>query len=302
MTDPAPMSQTPPRPFDPVAGALWMLASAAAFTIANIMIRPAAAEMHPLQVVFFRNVFGIVFMAPILFRSGFGVLRTKRLKLHLARGCTFLAGMTTWFWAVPHVPLVDAIALFFLSPLLITILAASVLGERVRVRRWSAVVIGFAGALLVLQPGAGTINAYYGLLLLNAVIWSLGALILREASKTEKPTTIVAHMYLWALPVSILPALLVWRDPSLEGLLWCMGIGFMSTLAHLSLARAFATAEASFVIPFDYSQLVFGALMGFAMFGEIPAWSTVAGSLLIVGAALYIARRESALARRGGTP
>ncbi len=288
----------PARVPNPVAGALWMVAAALAFTIANGMIRPAAADMHPLQVVFFRNCFGILFMAPIIFGGGFATLRTKRLKLHLARGVTFLLGMSTWFWAVPHVPLVDAIALFFVAPLLITVLAALVLGERVRARRWTAVVIGFAGALLVLQPGGTELNWYYGLLVANAVVWSVGALILREVSKTDGATTVVGHMYIWALPLSAVAAFFLWTDPTLEGLMWCAGIGLMSTIAHLSLARAFGSADASFVIPFDYSQLVFGALMGFAVFGEIPAWTTVAGSLLIVGAAFYIARREAQIARQ----
>jgi len=288
----------PARAPNPVAGALWMVTSALAFTIANGMIRPAAADMHPLQVVFFRNCFGLLFMAPIIFGGGFAVLRTKRLKLHLARGVTFLLGMSTWFWAVPHVPLVDAIALFFVAPLLITVLAALVLRERVRARRWSAVVIGFAGALLVLRPGGVELNWYYGLLVANAVVWSVGALILREVSKTDGATTVVGHMYIWALPLSAVAAFFLWTDPTLEGLKWCAGIGFMSTVAHLSLARAFGSADASFVIPFDYSQLVFGALMGFAVFGEIPAWTTVAGSLLIAGAAFYIARREAQIARQ----
>ena len=294
MTDLGPVGRAP----NPLAGALWMVASALAFTIANGMIRPAAADMHPLQVVFFRNCFGILFMAPIIFGGGFAVFRTKRLKLHFARGVTFLLGMSTWFWAVPFVPLVDAIALFFVAPVLITVLAALVLGERVRARRWTAVIIGFLGALLVLRPGGTELNWYYGLLVANAVIWSIGALILREVSKTDGPTTVVAYMYLWALPMSSIAAFFLWTDPTLEGLMWCAGIGLFSTIAHLSLARAFGSADASFVIPFDYSQLVFGALMGFALFGEIPAWTTVAGSLLIVTAAFYIARREAQIARQ----
>jgi drug/metabolite transporter (DMT)-like permease len=281
----------------PVRGALWMVGSAAAFAAMSAMIRPASVGLDAFEVVFFRNLFGLVFIAPILIRTRFAVLRTTRLPLHLARALCFLCGMTVWFIAIPHIALVDAISLYFTSPLFITILAALVLKEEVRTRRWTAVVIGLLGALVVLRPGLQDVSVAAILVLVNAAFWSCSAIIVRLLSRTENALTIVTHMFLWVTPLSLIPALFVWREPSLEALAWTVGVSASSAFGHWCLARAFTTAEASIIMPFDYTQLLFGALIGFLAFGEIPDSWTFVGAGIIAGAAIYIAHRESVHAR-----
>lgn len=274
-----------------------MIGSAAAFAAMSAMIRPASVGLDALEVVFFRNLIGLVFIAPILLRTRLTVLRTTRLPLHFARALCFLCGMTVWFIAIPHIALVDAISLYFTSPLFITILAALVLKEVVRARRWTAVVVGLCGALVILRPGLQDVSVAALLVLVNAAFWSCSAIIVRVLSRTERATTIISHMFLWVTPLSLIPALFVWREPSLEALAWIAGVSASSAFGHWCLARAFTTAEASFIMPFDYTQLPFGALIGYFAFGEIPDAWTFVGAGIIAGAAIYIAHREAVHAR-----
>lgn len=281
----------------PVRGALWMTLASGAFSVMTALIRPAAEEVHPFEIVFFRILFGLILLSPFIFRQGLGALRTTKLKLHLLRAACFLGAMLCWFSAIPNVTLVDAISLNFTAPIFITILAALVLREQVRTRRWTAVAFGFAGALVILRPGFQEFNFWLILVLGDATIWSIAAIVIRILTRTDSPTTIVAHMFMWVTPASFILALFVWHTPSWETLLILFALSLASTIGHISMTRAFHTAEASVLVPFDYMRLVFGGLIGFLVFNEIPDKWTLAGAAVIIGSALYIAHREGQIAR-----
>jgi drug/metabolite transporter (DMT)-like permease len=283
----------------PVLGALWMVFGAATFSLMTAMIRPIAAHLHVFEIVFFRNVFSLLILGPFLFRGGVGVMRTNRLPLHLVRATCFLAGMLCWFAAIPHIALVDAMALDFTAPIFITILAAVVLGERVRARRWSAVLVGFVGTLIILRPGLQSINFAAFLILADAFVWSISATVLGSLAHTESARTIVAHMFLWVTPVSLLLAIPVWQTPSLELLLWLAVMSALSAVGHLANARAFVLTQTSVLMTFDYTRLVFAGLIGYFVFSEVPDQWTLLGAGIIVTAALYIAHRESKLGDAG---
>jgi drug/metabolite transporter (DMT)-like permease len=285
-------------PSAPVRGALWMVLSCACFSGMTAAIRPASEGLHSFEVVFFRNAFGLLLLAPIVLRAGLHTLKTTRLDLHLFRAACFLGAMLCWFTAIKGgIPLADAVALNFLAPIFITILAAVALGERVRTRRWMAVAVGFAGALIILRPGAQAITLPAILALADAAIWSVSAVVIRRLSRTDSPLTIVTHMFIWVTPVSFVLALFVWTGPSWTNLFWLSVMSLLSTLGHVALTRSFAAAEASVVIPFDYTRLVFSAALGFLAFGEVPDRWTILGAAVIIGSSLYIARREAQLAR-----
>lgn len=281
----------------PMRGALWMTLASASFSVMTALIRPAAEEMHPFEIVFFRNLFGLLLLSPLIFRQGLGTLRTAKLKLHLLRAACFLGAMLCWFSAIPHVTLVDAISLNFTAPIFITILAAFILREQVRARRWTAVAFGFVGAIVILRPGFQEFNIWLILVLGDAIIWSFAAIVIRILTRTDTPTTIVAHMFMWVTPASFVLALFVWRTPSPETLLVLFALSLASTIGHVAMTRAFHAAEASMLVPFDYTRLVFGGLIGFLAFSEIPDWWTLFGAATIIGSALYIAHREAQLAR-----
>ena len=151
-----------------VEGALWMVTAAALFSVLNLLIRHASTELHPFQVTFFRNFFSLAFMLPWLMRAGLGGLRTRKWGLYSTRALTGLAAMLTWFYAISVMPLAEAVALNFTTPLFATVGAALFLGEVVRLRRWTATVVGFLGVLVIVRPDADAIDLMAVLVLVSA--------------------------------------------------------------------------------------------------------------------------------------
>jgi drug/metabolite transporter (DMT)-like permease len=152
-------------------GVLWMGTAATAFALMITLVRQLTDGLHPLQVVFFRTAFGLAAMLPWLLRQGFGVLRTKHLRRHLLRALIAVLAMVGWFTTLSLMPLAEATALSFTSPLFTSVLAVLVLGEVMRPRRWIAVAIGFLGALIIVRPGFAAIQPAALLAIGTAAIW-----------------------------------------------------------------------------------------------------------------------------------
>jgi drug/metabolite transporter (DMT)-like permease len=278
-------------------GALFVLGGACFATMTS-MIRPASAELHTFQIVFIRNVLGVVFLLPWLMRPRIELLHSPRLKLHLLRAAFFVIAMTCWYAAIPKLELVDAQALLFTAPIFVTILSALILRERVHLRRWMAVAIGFAGVLIVLRPDYATIPLAAGLVLADAVAWAGIIISARFLSGKDSSSAIVGHMFVWSSFLSLIPALFVWRWGSLDAWLWVAALSGMSTIGHVCVTRALAIAEASAVTPFEYTQIVTVGVIGYVAFGEVPEVRTVLGAALIIAAAIYIGQREAAAHHR----
>jgi len=282
----------------PVRGVLWMFAAGFSFAAMSALIRPASAELHSFQVVFFRNLLGLLIFAPWLFRRiEWRVWRSPNRRLHVLRACILLGAMSCWFAAIPHIALTDAVALNFTAPLFVTAIAALFLGEIVRLRRWVAIVLGFAGVLIVIRPGFEALHPAQLLVLLDALLWAVAIIMIRVLSRTESPQIIVAYMFILVLPLSAVPAAFVWTWPSLEVWPAIFGLAVASTSGHYCSTRAFAVAEASVVMPFDYLRLLWFALAGYLFFGEVPDRWTLAGAAVIAGSSLYLLHREHRLAR-----
>jgi drug/metabolite transporter (DMT)-like permease len=281
----------------PVQGALYMTAAAFGFSCMNGLIRAGSGTLDPLQIVFFRNLFALLFMLPWLAGAGLEGLRTVRLPLHFGRAAIGLSAMCCWFYSVALLPLAQAVALNFTVPLFATAGAALVLGETVRARRWTATVVGFLGVLVIVRPGFAEVGPASALPIVAAMLMATAALVIKSLSNTENPNAMVFYMNLFLTPMSLVPALFVWRWPDLATLAMMAGVGALATAAHLMLTRAYAKADASAVIPFHYMQLPFVALVGFAAFGELPGLWTLAGAAVIAGAAIYITQREARVAK-----
>ena len=284
----------------PLRGGLWMAVAGVFFSVMTAMIRPAAETLHPFELVFFRNLFGVAFLAPWLFRKRINLLRSPNLKLHWLRATLFLSAMLCWFSAIPNIDLVDAVSLNFMAPIFATVLSARILREVVRVRRWTAILIGFSGTLVILRPGFESISTAAVLVLADAVIWAFALILVRVLARTEPPATIVAHMFAWVTPLSLVPALFVWTMPVGEVWLWILGMTLASTIGHLCATRALAIAETSAIMPFDYLRLLSFGVVGYVAFGEVPDRWTLVGAAIIAASTFYIGRREAKLARGGG--
>lgn len=282
----------------PVAGALWMVASCAGFAAMTVIVRLVAAEIHPIEIGFFRNLFGLLFLAPWLARAGLANFRTRRLAMHGLRAVSGTVSMVFWFIGIVLMPLAEATALSFTAPLFATAGAGLFLGETVGWRRAAATIVGFAGALVVLRPDLAALTLPAMLVLGSSAFTAVSMLSVKSLSRTDSATTIVLYMGLLTTPLSAVLAAFVWTTPSLWALVWMMGLGLVATLANLAFVRAFAAADASAVLPFDFSRLPFTALLGYAYFGERPDGWTWIGAAIIFGATLYTAHREAVLAGR----
>jgi len=284
----------------PVQGALYMTAAAFCFSVMNVIIRVVAAEIHPMEIAFFRNFFALLVMLPWLAGVGFKGLRTQRLGLQIWRAVIGLSAMLLWFTSVALLPLGEAVALNFTVPLFATAGAALILGEVVRARRWSATAVGFLGVIIILRPGFTDFTPIMGLPILAAVFMASSILIVKSLSRTESPSAIVLYMNLILTPLSLVPALFVWRWPGWEMLGYLAVLGMLASLAHILLTRSYTKADASAIMPFDYARLPFVAAIAYFAFGEVPGIWTWVGAGVIAGSAIYIARREAALARERG--
>jgi drug/metabolite transporter (DMT)-like permease len=281
----------------PVQGALLMTGAALGFSIMNALIRAGSLELEPIQIVFFRNFFALLFMLPWLARAGTAGLRTDRLGFHALRSGIGLVAMVCWFYSVSLLPLAQAVSLNYTVPLFATVGAALVLGETVRARRWTATIVGFLGVLAIVRPGFQEVSWAMSLPILAAIFMATAALLIKSLSNTENPNAMVFYMNLFLTPMSLVPALFVWVWPSWEVLGLMALVGGLATGAHLMLTRAYAKADASAVIPFHYMQLPFVALLAFVAFGEVPALWTLLGAAVIAGAAIYITHREAKVAK-----
>jgi drug/metabolite transporter (DMT)-like permease len=206
--------------------------------------------------------------------------------------------MICWFTALSLMPLAQATALSFTAPIFASVLAVLILGEVMRLRRWSATAAGVLGTLIILRPDGSSIEPAALLALASAVLGAVSPIFVKVMSRTESTGAIVTYMVLFTTPLSLVPALLVWRQPDLADLGLAALLGLAGTLGHLCLTRALATADATVVVPFDYLRLPAVALLAWLVFGEVPMVWTWIGGAIIAASSLYITLREAKLRRQ----
>jgi drug/metabolite transporter (DMT)-like permease len=282
-------------------GGLWMIFAGIFFTFLGVMIRMANKEVHVLEIIFFRYFFSLVIMIPWMMRTGLSGLRGKNISLLFARSISSYLGAMMWFASIIYLPLAEATALGYTTPLFATLGAVLFLGEVVRKRRWLALTAGFVGTLIIIRPGIEALSLPALLAIGGALFIAVSALCVKVLNRTNSPDTIVLYMGMFSTPLSLGAALFVWTTPSFETLLWLFGIGLFSTIAHLAYTRSFAIADTSAVLPYDYVRLLMVAAVGFGVYGEIPDMWTWIGAGVIFGSTFYIARREAVAARLSKT-
>lgn len=287
---------------DPLGGALWMLASTVFFTAMTAMIRYLSGSIDPLEIVFFRNLFGLVVLLPWLMRHGMVSLGTRRLPLYGLRALVGLIAMSFWFTAISRMNLGDAVALSFTAPVFATVGAVFLLGEMVRVRRWAAVLAGFAGALVILRPGFAEIPPAAYIVLISSMMMGLSVCLVKLLARTEQVIAIVFYMVLILTPISLIPALFVWQTPDPVQFAWLSAIGACGTLGHICITRAFSMADATAVLPYDFMRLPLMAVLAWLVFDQILDGWTGLGAAVIIGATVYIAHREAYHQRRLAKP
>ena len=281
-----------------VRACLWAAATSLTSAAMMLFIRWAATELHPFQISFLRCSFGALFTLPWLWQMGWVEVRKVDFRRYTGRVLLAFVSMITWFYAASYLPMAESTALNFTTPLFATVGAALVLKETVRIRRWTATILGFIGVLIIVRPGAHTFNPAAIVMIISAITASFSVLIIKALTKTESAQSIVMFTFIFLAPLTLIPALFVWQTPSWYVIGLTIGMGAVGTFGNYCTARAFTLADASAVLPIDYLRMPVVALVGFVAFGEVPDALVWLGSAIIAASSLYIAHREIQLARQ----
>ena len=281
-------------------GALFMLGATALFTIMSALVKLVGDRLPFTELMFFRCAIAMPVVGIIVFRTGdWGVMRTKRPLGHFLRACTGTAAMSSSFYALTLLPLAEHTALSYTTPLFITLLAIPMLGERPGIHRWGALLLGFAGIVVIsLGEGAfaGGLSGAHGVgvafAVLQGMFSALTTMLVRGLSATEKSTTIVMWQSLLMTVFTGLTLPFLWVTPTGVEWLVLLGIGITGGVAQVLLTEAYASAQVSALGPYSYTSIIWATLLGIVVFGTWPGLSMMAGAALIVAAGLYILHRE----------
>ena len=278
---------------DNIRGILWLSVGAILFALTDVVVKSLGRTLHPFELALFRYAIGFVMLAPVFMHMGWVQIQTQHIGLHLTRlviACTAQIGL---FVAVIHLKLADATAIMFSKPLFTTIVAVILLSEIVRARRWAATMIGFAGVIIMIRPGAATMDPVVLIAVGAALTLAIANVIIRMMSKTEPPNRILFYYHLGGIVIFAGPAIWMWQTP--VGIEWFLLflIGFLTTLGMICYVRAFSAGEANAVGPIEYVRLIYAGLLGYFLFSEVPDLWTVLGGAIIVACSLYIAKDEA---------
>ncbi len=278
---------------DNLRGMLLMLGAALVLSVMHGVIRHVSQQMHPFEVTFFRNLFGLLTVLPLVARNGWPAMRTRQPRLHLLRSAFGICAMLAWFYGLSVVPLAQATALSFTSVIFGSVGAALFLGERMRMRRWSAVAVGFVGALMILRPGWHPVDTGSLVVLFASVCWAAALITVKRLSRNDPVVTIVGWNSVLLTLMSLPVALLEWTTPSAEALAWMLLVGVLATAGHVAMTSAFKLADATAVFPVDFSRLLWASIIGVVAFAEWPDAWTWAGGAIIFASTTYISYREA---------
>jgi drug/metabolite transporter (DMT)-like permease len=279
-------------PQNVLRGMMFMVISTIALVSMNTLARHMSDEFHPFQIAFFRSFFGFLFFMPWFIRYGFEPLRTKMLGWHAARGVANGVCMLMYFMGLSLIPLAKVMALSFSSPLFATIIAFITLGEVIRTRRITALIIGLAGTMIILRPGFVELDLGSMLILGACAAWAGCLVIIKVLARTESSVTITLYSTIFLMPVSLTAAIPYWQWPNIDQLLLLAVMGIAGSIGQTALAQSFREADMTAVMPLEFLRLVWAALFGYFFFAEVPdVWVWTGGSV-IFAASFYIAIRE----------
>ncbi len=278
-----------------VRGAVWMVVASLFYACTYGTVRHLSTDFGTFQIVFFRSLLGVAFMLPWALRVGRAGLGTNRHGLYWVRCGLNYFGMVLLMWGIANLAIQDVTALMFTSPLFTVLFVSLILGEVVGARRWSALLVGFCGALIIIRPGFAEVSyAAIGVMSTSAA-YALVNTANKSLAKTEDSNLIVFYTFVLMMLVGAGPAIWTWQHPTLETLPWILALGVFSSLATQCVIRAISVGEASVVMPFNFLKLPFAVVIGFTFWNEFPDGWTGLGALVILSSTWYIARRESAL-------
>lgn len=270
-----------------------LMFAAFAFSLMAAMVKLAGTRLPVTQILLVRQLVMGVILIPIIVQDFPAIFITQKLPLHLTRVACALIAMLCGFTALIHMPLADATALAFAKSFFVTVFAVLWLGETVGMHRWGAVVAGFVGVMIMLQPGSGSFSIYGLYALIAAASAGAVMVIIRLLSRTESSPSILAYQSLGVAVVMIIPAAMYWVKPTLSEWMLLLGVGVVSYFGQKANIYAYKYGEASLLASLDYVRLIYATILGWLLFSQWPQISTGIGALVIVVASIYTVHREA---------
>ena len=272
---------------------IYTLVSIFFFSFMGVFVKKSSENIHIFEVIFFRNLLACFIIIPLMYNSGLASFKMNRPGLFVWRAIFVSIGMFAGFSALTLIPLAQATAISFTTPIFVTISAFFLFGEVVKFRRIGAILVGFIGMLIIVQPGVGSISFGVILAFTGAFFHSINLLIVKKLTAHETANAIVVWMVIMLVPISFVPAIFVWEWPSAITwlYLWCLAI--CGTVGHSFFTRAYSLAEITSLQPFQFMKLPMIAFLAWIIFSELPEYWTWLGGMIIFSSTVYITRREA---------
>ena len=285
------------RPNDPLKAIAWMIGAIVSFLVMAVSVRELSAGMHAFEMLFIRSAIGVAILAAVLSIRGWGQARTRRLGGHLLRNLIHFAGQTLWIAGIALLPLATVAAIEFTTPIWGIFLAVLFLGERMNRGRWVSLALGILGILVILRPGVAVVSTAALLMLICTFCFGATNAITKWLTRSDTPLAIVFYMVLMQTLIGALATIFVWTPVAAGDWPYLVLLGVTGVSAHYALTQALASADATFIMPFEFLRLPFVALIGFLVYAEGFEAAVLIGAVLIFAGNTYSLRRESRLTR-----
>jgi len=275
-------------------GIVYMVVTVFIFAVVNAAVKWLVARYSVVEIVFFRSGFALIPCIVLVARNGgLPALKTRRLHDHVARSVLQFVSMLCIFTAFKLMPLADSIAITFSSPMFLTILSIPLLGEQVGIHRWSAVILGFIGILVILPPGAGMLQGGALFALANALINASVTIAIRRMTLTETSVSLAFYQQLCTALCGLALLPFFWQMPSLFDLSLMLGAGLLAGIGQFWWTEGCRLTPAAVAAPFSYTAMVWALILGYVIWGDLPSRQILAGAAIVIAAGLYIVYRET---------
>ena len=268
-----------------------MVIGGVSIALMQAAVKLISFELHPFIITLYRAGLVFVVLLPILFWRGRAVFNTSSIRLQVVRGGIGGLGMLCVFTGLSMISLAEVTVLLFTVPIFATLLSIVFLSEKVGVRRWTAIFVGFLGILIIARP-QGSVSTGHLFILCAALSWSTSILIAKKLTEKDTVISITFWQAMGCVPLAFIASLFVWELPSFVQLGALLGIAALGTVGHAMLYAALKVGQVSVILPLDYIRIIWSAGLGFILFGQLPTLHLYAGSMLIIAATAFLSYRE----------
>jgi len=282
-------------------GIIMMIMAVAILTGMNVMVKMIGTSYHPTQITFMRSLVAMILIFPFLMKAGgLSLLKTKRPGLHLMRSLAGTLGNILYFYAFQRMTVGDVMVISQAVPLFVTIFAVLFLSERVGIRRWVAVLVGFLGVIIAIDP-AGNFHVTSLIAVAATGCWASTILFMRKLGATESPYTVTFIFMTVCTTITACIQPWVWQTPTPRMLVLILGIGISGALGQMLMSTALKYAKASVVSPFNYTGIIWAIGFDLVLWDIIPAWTTILGAGIITITGVYIFHREAIVRQKSAS-